>query len=81
MLKVAANTLDFDPEEFLDVVGPRVRTIHLHTNGGDEDAHWPVERGSWAYEVWERYDVATTVEARFDDVEELSEHVTMLSAG
>ncbi|WP_336326292.1 sugar phosphate isomerase/epimerase family protein [Halovenus sp. HT40] len=74
-LKVAAETLDFDAEEFLDIVTPQVSHIHLHTNDGTHDAHQPVRPGCWAFDVWKRFnDTPTTVEARFDTLEELIEY-------
>lgn len=80
-LKVASETLGFDRESFLDVVGPHVTHVHLHTNDGRTDQHRAVESGSWAANVWQRFgtDAATTIEAQFDDVQAVVSHIEALS--
>jgi sugar phosphate isomerase/epimerase len=80
-LKVASETLGFDRESFLELVGPHVSNVHLHTNDGNGDDHRPVEPGDWAFDVWQRFadDATTTVEARFDDVGTLASHLRILS--
>jgi len=77
-LNVAAETLGFNRESFLDVVEPAVAGLHLHTNDGTADSHEPVRPTDWAFEVADRFDVTTTIEARFPDVTAVLEHQRML---
>jgi sugar phosphate isomerase/epimerase len=79
-LNIASETLDFDREKFLDVVEAHVSHVHLHTNDGVSDEHRPVGRGDWAFEAWKRFDAQpTTVEAKFDNADDIAEHVRWLS--
>lgn len=79
-LKIASETLNFDRNKFLDVVEAHVSHVHLHTNDGVSDEHRPVGRGDWAFEAWKRFDTQpTTVEAKFDNADDIAEHVRWLS--
>jgi sugar phosphate isomerase/epimerase len=80
-LKVASETLGFDRSSFLEAVASHVSNIHLHTNDGGTDAHQPVQVGDWAFKTWKRFadDAVTTIEARFDNVENLKSHISSLS--
>jgi sugar phosphate isomerase/epimerase len=79
-LKVASETLGFDRDAFIDIVEPHVDHIHLHTNNSDRDEHRPVEPNEWAFDVWQKLaDTSTTIEAKFDDTQQLVSHLRMLS--
>jgi sugar phosphate isomerase/epimerase len=74
-LKVAAETLNFEPEQFLNVASSQVSHIHLHTNDGTSDAHRPVQPGCWAFDVWRQFgDTPTTIEAQFETLDDLVEY-------
>jgi sugar phosphate isomerase/epimerase len=78
-LNVAANTLDFDRERFLNIVAPHVRSIHLHTNDGTTDQHKSVGPEDWALSVWDRFSgVETTVEAHFNESTALIQHLSFV---
>lgn len=46
-LKVSAQTLNFDREEFLRKVQPWVRALHLSDNDGSEDSNEPFSAEAW----------------------------------
>lgn len=81
-LNVSAATHDFEPERFLDLCASRVRALHLHANDGRSDQHWPLTEGDeWYLDFVSDPRVATclpVIEARFDRVESLAEHVNEL---
>lgn len=80
-LNVTAHTLGFDPFDFVDQVAPYVRALHVHDNDGTADTHQPVQPKSWVLEVLRRPEFAPlpiVVEAKFDSVTELRQHVDWL---
>lgn len=50
-LKVAAQSLCFDKEDFIDRVKKHVFSIHVHDNNGMADEHKEVVEGSWCLDV------------------------------
>jgi sugar phosphate isomerase/epimerase len=80
-LNVAAHTLGFDRLDFIERLTPYIRCFHVHDNDGTHDTHRPVQPGSWVLEVLRRPEFARlplVVEAKFDDVTSLSQHLTWL---
>jgi sugar phosphate isomerase/epimerase len=80
-LNVAAHTLGFDRLDFIKQLTPYIRSFHVHDNDGTFDTHSPVQPGSWVLEVLRRpefADLPLVVEAKFDDVTSLSQHVDWL---
>lgn len=75
--KVAAETLGFDREHLLKTVKPALTALHIHTNDGTEDSHDPVERTDWAYDIWTRHDVPTTIETYVDDVSVIEDQLRL----
>jgi sugar phosphate isomerase/epimerase len=75
-LRVAANTLTFDPAEF-GTLSDSVVALHVHENDGQTDEHLPVEPDGWCVEFYREHlgkpSVPVVVESHFDDVEELAE--------
>lgn len=53
-LKVAAQSLGFDREEFIDRVRRSVLSIHVHDNDGRADEHREVRDDSWCLDVLRR---------------------------
>lgn len=82
-LNVTAHTFGFDPLSFIDQVAPWIRAFHVHDNDGTVDGHQPVAEDSWVLGVLRRREfrhLPIIVEAQFDDVVELREHVDWLAA-
>jgi len=80
-LKITANTLGFDPLEFINNITPFIRVFHVHDNNGEADSHLPVGANGWAMEVLkeDRFaEIPVVVESWFDTVEELRDHVEWL---
>jgi sugar phosphate isomerase/epimerase len=80
-LNVAAHTLGFDRLDFIEQLTPYIRCFHVHDNNGTHDTHSPVQPDSWVLEVLRRPEFAhlpLVVEAQFDDVTSLSQHVKWL---
>jgi sugar phosphate isomerase/epimerase len=77
-LSVTSASLGFNREEFLDLVAPHTLAIHLHDNTGLSDTHQPVKPGSWVFDVLRRpefCELPVIVEAKFDTVMDLCQHV------
>lgn len=80
-LNVTAHTLDFDRLAFIEQVAPYTRAFHVHDNDGSADTHQPIQPDSWALHVLSRPELASlpiVVEAKFDGVNELRQHVDWL---
>lgn len=80
-LNVSAHTLGFDRIFFVEQMSPYIRAIHIHDNDGTADRHQPIGPNSWVIDVLRRPEFANItliVEAKFDDMADLSEHVNWL---
>ena len=73
-LRVAANTLGFDPNEF-GGLSDKIVAIHVHENDGRSDRHDPVEESGWALEFINRQlsatDVPIVFESHFNSISRL----------
>jgi len=54
-LKVTANTLGFDADEFIRRSKDRVFAVHLHENNGKLDEHRCPKEGDWSLEIVGKY--------------------------
>ena len=80
-LNVSAMTLGLDRLAFVNLLKGQIRAVHLHDNDGRSDAHLPVHHDSWTLNVLsdrELCHVPVIVEAKFETVCELSQHVEWL---
>lgn len=80
-LNVSAHTLGFDRMYFVDQLAPYVQAIHVHDNDGIADTHKPIQPNSWVIDVLRRPELAglpLVVEAKFNDITELCQHVSWL---
>lgn len=80
-LNVTARTFGFDPLTFIDRLKSYIHAFHIHDNNGIEDTHSPVEAGRWSFDILnspEFRDLPIVVEAKFDSVSELRDHVDWL---
>jgi sugar phosphate isomerase/epimerase len=80
-LKVAAQSLGFDREDFVDRVKEKVFSIHVHDNNGRDDGHGAVGEGSWCLDVLGRgyFSGAKVVtESRWLSVKQIAEQVQLL---
>ncbi len=80
-LNISAHVLQFDRTSFVEQMSPYIRAIHIHDNDGTADRHQPIGPNSWVIDVLRRPElsnIALIVEAKFDDVAGLSEHVNWL---
>ena len=82
-LKVSANTLGFDRDQFLHAVEHRVRAFHVHDNNGSLDQHNCVSPDSWATQVVANpafQEVPITLECMSESISELQQQVALLYA-
>jgi sugar phosphate isomerase/epimerase len=49
-LKVSANTLDFNPVEFIERFAPYIQVVQISDNDGMSDQNFPVREDSWFWE-------------------------------
>ena len=80
-LKVAAQSLGFDKEDFIDRVKGKVFSFHAHDNNGIADEHEAVGEGSWCLDVLGRgcFSGAKVVtESRGLSVKQIAEQVRLL---
>lgn len=80
-LQVAAGSLGFDKEDFIDRVKGKVFSLHVHENNGRVDEHKEVGEGSWCFDVLGRgfFPGAKVVtESRGLSVERIVEQVRIL---
>ena len=80
-LNVSAHTLGFDRMAFVNAIAHYVRAFHVHDNDGKNDTHQPIRPDSWVMDVLRRpefMDLPIIVEAKFNSVIELCEHVDWL---
>jgi len=54
-LKVTANNLKFDAEEFVGAFRSKVAEIHIHENEGKIDEHKPLKKDSWGLRIINKY--------------------------
>lgn len=80
-LRVSAVTLGFDPDGFVSEAEQYLSAIHLHTNGGGNDGHQPVEPGDQEVNYIQQFpDVNITVESHFESAREICQHITQIQS-
>ena len=80
-LNVSAHTFGFDRISFIEQVASKIVAFHVHDNNGVSDLHQPVTPESWVVEILSRgifQKHPIIVEARFDDSDNLRQHVDWL---
>jgi len=81
-LRVTAQTLGFDRNEFVNALLPFIKAVHVHDNDGITDSHTPMADGSWVLPMLRclaARGVPMIVEARFSSVSDLASHVSWLN--
>jgi len=83
-LKVTANNLKFDREEFINGVKDRVLGLHVHDTDGFTDAHRPLKANSWVLEVLNRNlfkkSIPITLEIADVNIKTLQAQIRLLSS-
>ncbi|TKX82267.1 sugar phosphate isomerase/epimerase family protein [Halorubrum sp. SD626R] len=81
-LSVTAETLCFEPETFVDAIQDEVVAIHIHDNNGESDQHRPPETNGLSMAVLDKIawgtDIPVTLEAHYDESEELRASIDLL---
>ena len=54
-LKVTANSLNFDLDEFIYNLKDKVYALHIHENNGILDEHLCIKKGDWALTIINKY--------------------------
>jgi sugar phosphate isomerase/epimerase len=84
-LKVTANLLKFDAEEFIDKMKDKTFAVHIHENNGRLDEHRCPRGGDWALAVVNNYfknkDVPIVLECKCNDEKELENGLMLLRGG
>ena len=72
-LKVTANTLGFDAEEFIYKLKDMVFAVHLHENSGKADEHRCPKEGDWSLKIVDKYfkEIPVVLECRCDNIKEV----------
>lgn len=81
-LNVAAATLGFHRDDFVESLSPHIKAFHVHENDGTADTHQPVTEGSWAFDVLRRPGIGAAGvvdEGRYSTAEALAAHLALLS--
>jgi len=78
-LKVAANAEGFSLDDFVDLVAPRTRIIHLSDNDASFDRHDPIQPDAWCLQVLDRFrDASWVLETRNQLMDEIITAITRL---
>lgn len=78
-LKVSANSLNFDPLEFIGWCRPWISAAHLSDNDGREDSHQSVSSESWFWKHIPQKLEFTTLEIHDVPMERISQQVRLVS--
>ena len=82
-LKITANNLKFDQEEFMMGVKDRVLGLHVHDNDGVTDLHMPFKADSWVLEVLNRNflknSIPITLEIADMDIKDIRSQIRLLT--
>lgn len=54
-LKITANSLNFDADEFIYSLKDKVYALHIHENNGTLDEHKCIKEGDWALTILNKY--------------------------
>ena len=76
-LNVTSKTLGFDRIEFIELLAPHIRAMHIHDNDGTADYHRPIKPDSWILEVLKHpllKSVPAVIEAKFESLQDLQRH-------
>ncbi|RKY48797.1 MAG: hypothetical protein DRP88_01290 [Candidatus Neomarinimicrobiota bacterium] len=83
-LKVTANLLKFDADEFIDKLKDKVFAVHVHENNGRVDEHRCIKEGDWSLGIVDSYfrnsEIPAVVECKCNNEHEL-ENVVGLVGG
>ena len=80
-LKVTANNLKFDKEEFIQLVKDRVVEVHIHDNNGIIDEHKMLKQGCWPLKILDRKlfkDPIITLESGPLDLKDIQAQIAIL---
>lgn len=78
-LKVTAQTLGFDPLDFIEEISILISAFHLHSNDGKSDQHRPAMPDDWTFEITrdKRFrHLPIVIESHFDSPEALASYQT-----
>jgi len=76
-LNVTSQTLGFDRMQFVELLAPYIRSMHVHDNDGTADYHRPINHDSWILDVLKHpllKSVPIVIEAKFESLQDLTRH-------
>ena len=78
-LKVTANMLNFDCNEFISKIKNYVLAIHIHENNGILDDHQMIKKGDWSVGIVEKYflekDIPIVIESKLNGENDLRKYL------
>ena len=81
-LKVTANLLKFDADEFIDKLKDKVFAVHVHENNGRVDEHRYIKEGDWSLGIVDSYfrnsEIPIVLECKCSDEKELENALMLL---
>lgn len=84
-LKVTANLLKFDADEFIDKLKDKVFAVHVHENNGRVDEHRCIKEGDWSLGIVDSYfrngEIPIVLECKCSDEKELENALMLLKDG
>jgi len=79
-LKVTANTLEFDPYQFIQSVSPWIKLFHLSENNGLSDLGLPFDEGVWFEPVIKQFQsVPCVIETQVTNVSTLLKQLDLVT--
>ncbi len=84
-LKVTANLLKFDADEFIYKLKDKTFAVHIHENNGRVDEHRFLRKEDWSLDIVNRYfknkDIPIVLECKCNDEKELENALMLLKGG
>ena len=81
-LKVTANLLKFDADEFIDKLKDKIFAVHVHENNGIVDEHRCIKEGDWSLGIVDSYfrnsEIPIVLECKCSDEKELENALMLL---
>jgi sugar phosphate isomerase/epimerase len=83
-LKVTANLLKFNANNFIENLKNKIFLVHIHENDGELDEHKCIKKGDWSLKVVQKYfkilDTPVVLECKCNSKKELDNSLKILKS-